>query len=70
MLGNINAVLDKLIEKRVTNSSWKWNRVFLWKNQQEKEDLKKHSNKCQRIWTVDRDIEVKSVDKNPNIRKI
>ena len=32
--------------------------------------LKKHSNKCQRIWTVDRHIEVKSVDKNPNIRKI
>jgi len=38
MLGNNNAELDKLIEERVTSSSWKWNRVFLWKNQQEKEE--------------------------------
>jgi len=32
------ADLDKKEEKRVINISWKWNRLFLWKTQQEEEE--------------------------------
>jgi hypothetical protein len=39
-------------------------------NRKKRKIFNNHSDKCQRIWIVDRDIEVKSVDKNPNIWKI
>ena len=59
------ADLDKKKGKRVINISWKWNRFFCGKLKRKKRKIfKKYSDKCQRIWTDDRDIEAKNVNKS------
>jgi septal ring factor EnvC (AmiA/AmiB activator) len=55
------------MEKWVTNSSWKWNRLFCYGklNRKNREIFRKYSDKCQRICTVNEEIEAKSVKKTP-----
>ena len=65
------ADLDKEKEKNLSILAENGTGFFYGKlNKKKRKMFKKYSDKCQRIWKVDRDIEAKNVNKSPKIRKV